>query len=127
MESAQVIAAFVAGFVAPFVQEILMGARVHGRLAATANVAVTFVIATLAHWVTGGFANAVNSPAFSLIDPSAFFGYWWNVWAPVFVLSKIVHGATTSYAPGGRGEARGPIQSVAENVHDKVPALGPST
>jgi hypothetical protein len=123
MEPSEVIAAFIAGFAAPFVQEILLGAKVSGRLAAAANVAVTFIVATLAHWMTGGFGDAMTSPAFNLIDPSAFFGYWWAVWAPVFVLSKLTHSALTKYVRGGKGEATGPIQTVAEKVQ---PIIGTS-
>ena len=127
MESAQIIAAFIAGVAAPFVQEILLGAKVSGRLAAAANVVVTFIIATVAHWATGGFADAASSPAFSLLDPSEFFAYWWDVWAPVFILSKLTHSALTTYVSGGKGEATGPIQTVADKVQEKVPVLGPTT
>jgi hypothetical protein len=120
MESSQVIAAAIAGVVAPFVQEILVGAKVSGRLAVAASLVVTFLIATGAHWATGGFADATSSPAFNLIDPSAFLGYWWDVWAPVFVLSKITHGFLTKYVSGGKGEATGPIQTVAEKVQPVI-------
>lgn len=123
MESSEVIAAFLAGLAAPFVQEILLGAKINGRIAVAANVVVTLVIATLAHWITGGFANAASSPAFNLIDPRQFFAYWWAVWAPVFVLSKLTHGFLTRYVAGGKGEAVGPIQTVADKVQEKVPAL----
>jgi hypothetical protein len=127
---AQVIAAGIAGFVAPFIQEILLGAKVSGRLAVTANVVVTVLIATLAHWLSGGFADAATSPAFNLVDPRAFVNYWWAIWAPVFVLSKLTHGFLTKYMPGGKGDATGPIQSVAERtqpVVDKLPIIGTGT
>lgn len=120
MESAQVIAAFVAGLLAPFVQEILFGAKIHGRAAAWLSMGVTFVVATLAFWVTGGFAGATGAPAFQPLDPSGFFAFWWAVWAPVFAIAKIIHGITTSRSTG---EARGPIQSVAAKVQ---PVIGTS-
>jgi hypothetical protein len=129
VESPQIIAAFVAGIVAPFVQEILLGAKVSGRLAVAASLLVTFIIATAAHWMTGGFAGIEGIPAFNLIDPSAFFAFWWKVWSPVFVLSKLTHGFLTTYVSGGKGEATGPIQTVAEKTQpiiDKVPIIGAS-
>lgn len=120
MESSQVVAAVIAGFVAPFVQEILLGAKLSGRLAVLASVGVTFVIATFAHWATGGFGGAEAIPAFNTVDPSAFFSFWWKLWTPVFVLSKLVHGTLTTYSKS-TGEAKGPIQDVADKV---APVIG---
>lgn len=121
MEGSEIIAAAIAGVVAPFVQEILIGAKVSGRLAVAANVIITLLIATGAHWLTGGFRDVLGtSPAFDFIDPSAFFGYWWDVWTPVFVLSKLTHGFLTKYVSGGKGEATGPIQTVAEKVQPVI-------
>lgn len=119
MEPTQVIAAFLAGFLAPFIQEILFGTKVQGRMAEWVSIGVTFVIATLATWGTGGFASAVSGPAFNLIDPSKFFAFWWQVWAPVFAVAKVVHGITTSHSTKS-GEATGPIQSVAAAVQPVI-------
>ena len=119
MESAQVIAAFVAGFLAPFIQEILFGAKVQGRMAEWVSIVITFVVAALATWATGGFAGAAGSPAFNLLDPSKFFAFWWQLWLPVFTVAKLVHGLTTSHAKG-RGVSSGPIQSVAEKVQPVI-------
>lgn len=120
METADVIAALAAGIIAPFLQEILFGAKVQGRAAAWTSMGVTFVIATAATWVTGGFAGAAGVPAFNFLDPSAFFAFWWSLWAPVFAIAKVVHGITTSRSSG---EAKGPIQTVAEKVQ---PVIGTS-
>jgi hypothetical protein len=119
MESAQVIAAFVAGLIVPFVQEILFGASITGRAAAALTVATTFVIAAAASWVTGGFAGASGVPAFNLIDPSAFFGFWVTLFAPVYALSQFIYGVTTKHSESP--PASGVIQTVADKV---APAIG---
>jgi hypothetical protein len=119
MESAQVIAAFVAGLVIPFVQEILFGAKVSGRAAVVLTVGTTFVIATVASWMTGGFAGANAAPAFNFIDPSAFFGFWWKLWAPVYVISQFVYGLTTKHGAESP-PATGPIQSIADKVQPVI-------
>jgi hypothetical protein len=121
VESAQIIAAFVAGLVVPFVQEILFGAKVSGRLASVVTVGTTLVIAALATWVSGGFAGATGAPAFNLIDPSAFFGFWVRVFAPVYALSQFIYGVTTKRSDSP--PATGPIQTVAEKVQ---PVIGTS-
>jgi hypothetical protein len=110
MESPQIIAAFVAGLAVPFVQEVLFGAKVSGRLAAVITMGTTLVIATLASWATGGFGGAVGAPAFNLIDPSAFFGFWWHIWAPVYAIAQIVYTTTT------KKNGSGPVQAVADKV-----------
>jgi len=123
MESAQVIAAFIAGLVVPFVQEILFGAKISGRIASLVTVGTTLVIATIATWVSGGFAGAVGAPAFDFIDPSAFFGFWvLHVFAPVYGLSQFVYGITTKHGAESP-PATGPIQSVAASVQ---PVIGTS-
>ena len=122
MDNAQVVAAFIMGLVWPFVQESLIGAKVSGRLSAAITVAATFIVATLAFWATGGFANASSSPAFNLIDPRAFFGFWFGVWSPVYVLSQILYGLTTKHGAESP-PATGPIQSVAATVQ---PVIGTS-
>lgn len=119
MDSAQVIAAFLAGLIVPFLQEILFGAKVSGRAAAWLTVATTFIIATIASWATGGFAGATAAPAFDLVDPSAFFGFWWKLWAPVYAVSQFVYGVTTKHSSAPA--ATGPIQKVAEKV---APVIG---
>ncbi len=121
MESAQVIAAAIAGVVSPFVQEILFGQKVSGRIATVVTMGTTLVIATIATWATGGFASAVGGPAFNLVDPSAFFGFWWKVWAPVYVISQFVYGITTKHPTSP--PATGPIQTIAEKVQ---PVIGTS-
>lgn len=121
MESAQVIAAFIAGLVVPFLQEILFGAKVSGRAASVLTIATTFVIATIASWATGGFAGADAAPAFTFLDPSAFFGFWWQLWAPVYAIAQVVYSVTTKHSPSP--PATGPIQSVAEKVQ---PVIGTS-
>lgn len=122
--TAQVIAAAVAGIVAPFIQEIIFGAKVSGRIAGFINVGVTFVIATLAQWVTGGFADADAVPAFSFLDPSAFFAFWIELFTPVYAISQFIYSVTTSHSKSP--PATGPVQSVAEKVQEAVPALGPT-
>lgn len=122
--NAQIIATAVAGIVAPFVQEILFGAKVSGRIAGFLNLAVVFVIATLAQWATGGFAGAAAVPAFSLIDPSAFFAFWIQLFTPVYAISQFIYSVTTKHPKSPPAE--GPVQAVAEKVQEKVPALGPT-
>lgn len=119
--SAQVIAAGIAGVVSPFVQEILFGKKISGRAAGFITIAVTFAIAALAAWVTGGFADAQSSPAFSLLDPSAFFAFWWKLWAPVYAIAQVIYSTTTKHAESP--PASGPIQTVAEKVQ---PVIGTS-
>lgn len=112
MESAQVIAAAIAGVVSPFVQEILFGKNINGRLAGFVSIVITFVIATLATWMSGGFATANAAPAFNLLDPSAFFGFWWKVWAPVYAIAQVIYSTTTHQ------NGTGPIQTVGEKVNN---------
>lgn len=114
MDSAQVIAAFIAGLITPFVQEILFGAHVSGRIATLVSAGTAFVIALGASWVSGGFAGAVGAPAFNLIDPSAFFGFWVHLFAPVYAISQFVYGVTTKRSDSPA--ATGPIQSIADAV-----------
>lgn len=122
MESAQVIALAIAGIVTPFLQEILLGARVTGRVAVLVNAGFSFVLAFLATWVSGGFGAATGAPAFNLIDPSAFFAFWWiRVLAPVFGISQFIFNVTTKRQP--EGVTTGPIQSVADKV---APVIGTS-
>jgi hypothetical protein len=116
--SAQVIAAAIAGFVSPFVQEILFGAKISGRKAGVITIATTFVIATLASWATGGFATAAAAPAFSFLDPSAFFAFWWKLWLPVYAIAQLVYSTTTKHADSP--PATGPIQAVAEKVQPVI-------
>jgi hypothetical protein len=122
MESAQVIAAFIAGIAAPFIQEAIFGAKITGRAAAWLAAGVAFIIATLAFWVSGGFAGATAAPAFSLLDPSAFFGFWVKVFTPVYAISQLVYGITTKHGSESP-PATGPIQSVADKVQ---PVIGTS-
>lgn len=120
---AQIIAAALAGFASPFIQEILLGPRVSGRMAVLVNAGISFLLAFLATWVSGGFRDAAGAPAFNFVDPSAFFAFWYfRVLAPVFGLSQFVFNITTKRQPD---VTSGPIQSVAERVQDAVPALGP--
>jgi hypothetical protein len=112
--SAQFIAAAVAGIVSPFVQEILFGAKISGRLAGIATIGTTLVIAALASWMTGGFGAAAAAPAFNLIDPSAFFAFWWKLWLPVYAIAQFIYSTTTKHPQ--TPSASGPIQSVAEKV-----------
>lgn len=121
MESAQIIAAFIAGLVVPFLQEILFGAKVSGRAAGVLTIATTFVIAAIASWATGGFAGATAAPAFSFVDPSAFFAFWWKLWAPVYAIAQVVYGVTTTHPKSP--PATGPIQAVADKVQ---PVIGTS-
>jgi hypothetical protein len=119
MDNAQVIAATVAGLIAPFVQEIVFGAKITGRAAAVLAALVSLVLATLAFWATGGFAAAVGAPAFSLVDPSAFFGFWIKVFTPVYAISQLVYGITTKHGEESP-PATGPIQTVAEKVQPVI-------
>lgn len=112
--TAQFLAGAVAGVVSPFVQEILFGKKISGRLAGFVAIATTFVIAALATWITGGFAAATASPAFNLIDPSAFFAFWWKLWLPVYGIAQIIYSTTT------RQNGTGPIQSVAAPVQKAI-------
>jgi len=119
--SAQVIAAFLAGLVSPFVQEILFGAKVTGRLAGFVTIATTLVIAALATWVTGGFATAAAAPAFNLLNPRDFFAFWFGVWAPVYAIAQVLYSTTTKHPTSP--PATGPIQAVADKVQ---PVIGTS-
>jgi hypothetical protein len=116
--SAQVIAAFIAGLVVPVVQESIFGAKLTGRAAAWVTVGTTLVIAGLATWVTGGFAGAIGAPAFNLLDPSAFFGFWVRMFTPVYAISQFVYGITTKHAE--HPPATGPIQAIAEKVQPVI-------
>lgn len=93
--NAQFIAGAIAGIISPFVQEILFGAKISGRLAGFVAIATTFIVAALATWATGGFATANAAPAFSLLDPSAFFAFWWKLWLPVYGIAQVVYSTTT--------------------------------
>lgn len=119
MDSAGFIAGMVGGALLPFVQEILVGARITGRAAAWFTLGASFVIATLAYWATGGFGTIVAVPAFNFINPSAFFAFWLMVWAPVYGISQAVYSLTTKHADSP--PATGPIQSVADKV---APVIG---
>lgn len=122
MENSQVLSLAIAGIIVPFLQEILFGARVSGRISVLINAGVSFVIAAFATWVTGGFATAAGAPAFTLIDPSEFFKFWWmQVFAPVFGISQFVFNITTKRKP--EGETSGPIQSVADKVTEVAPGI----
>lgn len=118
---AQVIAAAIAGIVIPFVQESIFGAKLSGRLSAVVAIGTTLLIATFAHWVTGGFADADAIPAFSLLDPRAFFGFWIALFTPVYALSQILYSITTKHSKSP--PATGPIQTIAEHVQ---PVIGTS-
>jgi len=117
--SAQFIAMAAAGLIAPFVQEILVGKKIGGRTAGLISIGVTFVIATIAYWATGGFATAAAAPAFNLVDPSAFFAFWWKLWLPVYGIAQLVYSTTTKHPESP--PATGPIQAVAEKVQ---PVMG---
>lgn len=110
-----VLAGWIAGILVPFVQESVFGAKVSGRAAAWLNVALTFISAAIATWVTGGFATATAAPAFDLLNPSAFFGFWWHLWLPVYGISQVLYSVTTSHA-GDTRPGSGPIQAVAAKV-----------
>lgn len=114
MGEAQVIAAGIVGFVWPFVQESLIGAKVSGRIAAAITIAMTFIVATLTYWITGGFATAAAAPAFNFVNPREFFNFWFGVWGPVYILSQALYSLTTKHSEAP--PATGPIQTVAEKI-----------
>lgn len=121
MENPQMFAAIAAGIIAPFLQEIFFGARVSGRIAVALNAAVSFILAAIAFWASGGFRAAVGAPAFDLLDPSAFLAFWWvTVFAPVFGLSQLVFNITTKRQPD---ITSGIIQSTADKVTEVAPAI----
>lgn len=121
MEAPQLIAATVAGILAPFIQEILFGSRVGGRWAVILAAAFAFVLSTLAFWATGGFANATAAPAFNLVNPRDFFEFWFTLIAPVFGISQFVYNITTKRSDSP--PATGPIQSVADKVTEVAPSV----
>jgi hypothetical protein len=121
MNSAQLVAAFIAGLAAPFIQEIIFGNRITGRAAAVLAAGIALVIGAVATWATGGFAGATGAPAFNLLDPSAFFAFWVQLFTPVYAVSQLVYSITTKRSESP--PATGPIQTVADKVQ---PVIGTS-
>lgn len=118
MDGQLVVAGAVAGLVATFFQETVFGGRVTGRAAALLAAAIAFVFGLGTTWATGGLAGAASGPAFDLLDPRAFLGFWGTVFAPVFASSQFFYAITTkrSDAPPPTGI----IQSVAKAIQPVI-------
>ena len=122
MESSQLVAGAIAGFIAPFLQQTFFAGRVTGRAAAVLAAVIAFVLGSLATWMTGGFGGTRTMPAFDIFDPSAFFIFWVGIFTPVYAVSQLVYSITTkrSEAP----PATGIVQDVAKVVAPLIPVLG---
>jgi hypothetical protein len=126
METPQLIAVALAGFAAPFIQEVLFGARVSGRAASMLAAVIAFVVGTLATWATGGFAGAASAPAFSLLDPREFLGFWATIFTPVYAVSQLFYGITTKHGDE-HPPAQGIVQSVAAAVQPMIGTSAPDS
>lgn len=117
METPQLIAAALAGLLAPFIQEAIFGARISGRAAVLIAAVIAFVAGTLITWATGGFNGAAAGPAFSLLDPREFLAFWGGIFAPVFAISQLFYGLTTKHSDDEtQPSSSGIVQTVAAKV-----------
>ena len=84
MDSTQLLALTVAGFVLPFIHEKLLGSHIAGAAAAWINYAACMTIAIVVTSMSGGFSGS------SLQDPTAFTAFLLGKAAGVFALSQLV-------------------------------------
>lgn len=92
------IVVFIGGILQPYVQEFIIKNRFSGRAALVVTAIVSFVIAGLAMYITGSFAD-VSLPKFALNDPSPLIAYITPYFTAVFTLSQLVfHGTEATPA-----------------------------
>lgn len=86
---------FVGGVLQPYLQEFLLRNKVSAQLSLLITAVVSFIIAGLAIWLTGGLSGIIL-PQFALSDPSPFIGALIPYFTAVFTLSQLVFHGTES-------------------------------
>lgn len=84
--TAQVVAIFLAGLFAPLIIQIFKGGKIKGSPALWLTFIVSFVLAGIAEWLTGGLKAAIN-----IGDPIAAMDAVKEAFLVIFALSQVVY------------------------------------
>jgi len=102
-------------------QEIVTRGKLRGRVAHLFTMATSLVIATIATWATGGFAE-LNLPPITFAAPSPLFTYLFAYWAPLYGLSQVAYGLFGGSRAADGEWSPGLVQAVARTTAPDAPA-----